>query len=170
MSSSPWKAYWDRSVAVLRQNSSRVLRAEADPSARSHLIYSLSRKDNPNLNLKDYATGCDSDIGGQSTAMLDFDEQGEARFWGELRRDVKGEYKGKVRGGYAGFRNKSVALRAVWNTRDSVFAKASARCCSESGRALALDYLGTALLLERGARCLSATNAVANQGWKDGDG
>ncbi|KAJ9091750.1 hypothetical protein QFC19_008960 [Naganishia cerealis] len=104
--SSPWKAYWDRSIAVLRQNSAKVLRAEADPSARSHLIYSLSRKDNPSLNLKDYATGCDADIGGQSTAVLDFDENGDARFWGELRRDVKGEYKGKVRGGYAGFRNK----------------------------------------------------------------
>ncbi|KAJ9120973.1 hypothetical protein QFC24_004953 [Naganishia onofrii] len=85
---------------------SAVLRAEADPSARSHLIYSLSRKDNPNLSLKDYATGCDADIGGKSTAVLDFDEHGDARFWGELRRDVKGEYKGKVRGGYAGFRNK----------------------------------------------------------------
>lgn len=34
------------------------------------------------------------------------DEAGDGRFWGEVRRDVRPEWKGKVRGGYAGFRNK----------------------------------------------------------------
>lgn len=37
---------------------------------------------------------------------MDVDENGDGRFWGELRREVRGEWRGKVRGGYAGFRNK----------------------------------------------------------------
>lgn len=79
-----------------------MLRAEADPAARAHLIYAL----NKDTNLKDFATGCDADIGGTSTCVFDVDAEGDGRFWGELRREVKGEWRGKVRGGYAGFRNK----------------------------------------------------------------
>lgn len=41
-----------------------------------------------------------------STCTLDLDENGDGRFWGEMKLGVKREYEGKVRGGYAGFRNK----------------------------------------------------------------
>ncbi|KAI5453834.1 hypothetical protein NCC49_005644 [Naganishia albida] len=108
--SSPWKAYWDRSLAVLRNNSARVLRAEADPAARPHLVYAINQQ----TNLKDFATGSDKDIGGQTECTLDVDENGDGRFWGELRREVRGEWRGKVRGGYAGFRNK--ALPSLFGT------------------------------------------------------
>jgi NADH dehydrogenase [ubiquinone] 1 alpha subcomplex assembly factor 1 len=70
----------------------------------------MSKAKKADLNIKDFATGCDGDIGGLSTCTLDLDESGDARFWGELRLGVKREYEGKVRGGYAGFRNKVRSL------------------------------------------------------------
>ncbi|KAF9237634.1 NADH:ubiquinone oxidoreductase intermediate-associated protein 30 [Melanogaster broomeanus] len=59
--------------------------------------------------IKQFATGCDADIGGTSTVHLELDESGSAatgRFWGEMRLSVRPEFQGKIRGGYAGFRNK----------------------------------------------------------------
>lgn len=65
--------------------------------------------------IKQYATGCDADIGGNSTVHLDLDENpahnepigkpASGVFWGEMRLDVKPGYEKKIRGGYAGFRN-----------------------------------------------------------------
>jgi hypothetical protein len=94
--------------SVARVNTLTVLRAEADPAARPHLIYAINQQ-----NLKDFATGSDKDIGGQTECTLDVDENGDGRFWGELRREVRGEWRGKVRGGYAGFRNKVSTRRGV---------------------------------------------------------
>jgi hypothetical protein len=95
---------------LIRQSPSApplVLSANPSPNLQQgHLVYSLSASQNPNLNIKDYATGCDGDIGGLSTCTLDLDENGDGRFWGEMKLGVKREYEGKVRGGYAGFRNK----------------------------------------------------------------
>lgn len=66
--------------------------------------------------LSQFATGCDADIGGTSTLNFELDEcparnkgsgsPASARFWGEMRLDVRPELKGKIRGGYAGFRSK----------------------------------------------------------------
>lgn len=66
--------------------------------------------------LEKYKIGVDSDIGGSSSARLDFvpddpsntspDAKGKGRFWGEMRLGVRGDLKGKIRGGYAGFRSK----------------------------------------------------------------
>jgi len=71
-----------------------------------------------------FATGCDADIGGTSTvhlerhqnekedtSMIGGGRRGGARgdtgvFWGDMRLGVKAGLEGKVRGGYAGFRNK----------------------------------------------------------------
>ncbi|CAE6384959.1 unnamed protein product [Rhizoctonia solani] len=57
--------------------------------------------------LQQYALGSDSDLGGNSTAHLDHHPDGYARFWGDMRLDVKAGLEGKLRPGYAGFRNKS---------------------------------------------------------------
>ncbi|KIL64262.1 hypothetical protein M378DRAFT_163511 [Amanita muscaria Koide BX008] len=67
--------------------------------------------------MKQHATGCDADIGGTSTVHLDLDESPKNNasigrratgvFWGDMRLDVKADVEGKIRGGYAGFRNKS---------------------------------------------------------------
>jgi len=71
---------------------------------------------NSQEDIQQYATGCDGDIGGNSTAHISLDENpqhnaiiGKAAtgvFWGEMRLDVKPGYEKKIRGGYAGFRNK----------------------------------------------------------------
>lgn len=76
---------------------------------------------NTALDVAQNATGCDADIGGTSTVHFDLDEstatedrstdplaplRPTARFWGNMSLGVRSEYQGKVRGGYAGFRNK----------------------------------------------------------------
>lgn len=53
-----------------------------------------------------YVVGSDADIGGYSTAKLELNPAGHGKFWGELRTDVKPELRGKMKSGYAGFRNK----------------------------------------------------------------
>jgi NADH dehydrogenase [ubiquinone] 1 alpha subcomplex assembly factor 1 len=76
--------------------------------------------------IKDYAYGCDADVGGTSTVHFDFDDdparmppgtgtgtsasaderRGAARFHGDMRLAVRPGYEQRIRGGYAGFRNK----------------------------------------------------------------
>lgn len=73
--------------------------------------------------IKDYAYGCDADVGGTSTVFFDFDDDpahrppprhgdknkpvlGTARFHGHMSLAVRPGYEDRVRGGYAGFRNK----------------------------------------------------------------
>ncbi|KAG9017146.1 hypothetical protein FRB90_001570 [Tulasnella sp. 427] len=53
-----------------------------------------------------YVVGSDSDIGGYSSAKLDLDPHGHGRFSGELRTEVRPQMQGKMKSGYAGFRNK----------------------------------------------------------------
>lgn len=86
----------------LTSHSCPVLRAEAAPQVGTHTIWSIDG----NTDLKDFATGSDADIGGLSTCTLDKDAEGNGRFWGEMRTTVQKSYEGKVRGGYAGFRNR----------------------------------------------------------------
>ncbi|KAF8624534.1 hypothetical protein AX15_005843 [Amanita polypyramis BW_CC] len=67
--------------------------------------------------IRQFATGCDADIGGTSTVHLDLDEsprnnasigrEATGVFWGDMRLGVRSGLEGKIRGGYAGFRNKS---------------------------------------------------------------
>ncbi|KAH7341875.1 NADH:ubiquinone oxidoreductase complex I intermediate-associated protein 30 [Rhizoctonia solani] len=57
--------------------------------------------------IQQYALGSDSDLGGNSTVHLEHHPDGYARFWGDMRLDVKAGLEGKLRPGYAGFRNKS---------------------------------------------------------------
>ena len=83
--------------------------------------------------IKDYAYGCDADVGGTSTVSFDFDDDpahrppppsaggglvrgdsdttnttklGAARFHGNMSLAVRPGYEERIRGGYAGFRNK----------------------------------------------------------------
>ena len=71
---------------------------------------------NSKEDVQQFATGCDADIGGMSTVHLELDESPEmnasigglstAKFWGDMRLEVKSGLEKKLRGGYAGFRNK----------------------------------------------------------------
>jgi NADH dehydrogenase [ubiquinone] 1 alpha subcomplex assembly factor 1 len=73
--------------------------------------------------IKDYAYGCDADVGGTSTVHFDFNDDpahkppnsnpnmannklGAARFHGHMSLAVRPGYEESIRGGYAGFRNK----------------------------------------------------------------
>ena len=83
--------------------------------------------DSPEAIKNDYAVGSDADVGGTSTVHLDFDDdpvrllvppaatdtdtdtagkRGAARFHGHMRLAVRPGYEQRIRGGYAGFRNK----------------------------------------------------------------
>jgi len=79
-------------------------------------------KFNSQDDIDQFATGCDADVGGTSTVHLERYQNekedtsvigggGGARggtgvFWGDMRLGVKAGLEGKIRGGYAGFRNK----------------------------------------------------------------
>ncbi|KAF8274766.1 complex I intermediate-associated protein CIA30 [Lactarius quietus] len=65
--------------------------------------------------IREYAIGCDADVGGTSTAHFEYDadparappgKPGAARFHGTMRLAVRPGYEQRIRGGYAGFRNK----------------------------------------------------------------
>lgn len=82
------------------------------PDRRPVTLFTLNSRDD----LSQYATGCDADVGGTSTVHLDLDDDvsrnepigktATAKFWGEMRLAVRSGLENRVRGGYAGFRNK----------------------------------------------------------------
>ncbi|GJE96230.1 complex I intermediate-associated protein CIA30 [Phanerochaete sordida] len=110
--------YLNRSSQVLRDGASRVLRmAGADPQSRTPItLWTLNSRED----IAQYATGCDADVGGTSSVHLELDERSarpdagvlaldpprpHAKFWGEMRLAPRAGFEGKMRGGYAGFRN-----------------------------------------------------------------
>jgi len=84
----------------------------SEPSRTPVTLYKFNSRDD----MQHYAIGCDADVGGSSTVHFDLDEDPErnreigkpasARFWGEMRLGVRSGLEGRIRGGYAGFRNK----------------------------------------------------------------
>lgn len=56
--------------------------------------------------IKQHVTGCDADIGGKSSAHLDLDPDGRAKFWGDIRLEVPRGKEDIMRSGYAGFRSR----------------------------------------------------------------
>lgn len=83
-----------------------------EPSRTPMSLFNFNSKEG----IAQFATGCDADVGGLSTVHLDLEtnpavntpigKPATARFWGEMKVGVKPEVQGRVRGGYAGFRNK----------------------------------------------------------------
>lgn len=90
------------------------------------------------------AKGSDSDVGGRSTAALALEADPAdagvlanggrpyARFWGDMRTAVSPEMQGRLRGGYAGFRNKVRPLGswACCGRLNGRRARSTARRCS----------------------------------------
>ena len=97
------------------------------PILTSRTIYSF----NTPADIKQFATGCDGDIGGLSTVHFDLDERPEINksigkaatgmFWGDMRTQVKPGMEKKIRGGYAGFRNKVWVLQKVSHSFVHIF-------------------------------------------------
>lgn len=110
----PLTQYLNRTSQVIKNNVVRVLRMQgADvPSRTPRVLFTFNSPED----IQQFATGCDSDIGGTSTVNFTLDESTErndnigklatGRFWGDMRLEVKHGLEGKLRGGYAGFRNK----------------------------------------------------------------
>ncbi|KDQ59168.1 hypothetical protein JAAARDRAFT_127977 [Jaapia argillacea MUCL 33604] len=111
MSLSRWSLYLNRSAQVLRDNTSKVLRMSGtdDPIRTPLTLFRF----NTAADIQQCALGCDADIGGSSTTNLELDEkqlcdgQPTAKFLGNMSLAVKKELEGRIRGGYAGFRNKN---------------------------------------------------------------
>ncbi|KXN91682.1 Complex I intermediate-associated protein 30, mitochondrial [Leucoagaricus sp. SymC.cos] len=111
---SPLSLYLNRSAQVLRDGTMRVLLMQgADPPSRApRTLFTFNSQEDVNQ----IATGCDADIGGTSTAHFELNtnenvnssigRQATGVFWGDMRLGVKAGLEGKLRGGYAGFRNK----------------------------------------------------------------
>jgi len=88
------------------------MRGVQGPARTPRTIFSFDTPESVNQ----FATGCDGDSGGLSTVHFDYDTRpevnislgkpGSAMFWGDMRLQVKPGMEGKVRGGWAGFRNK----------------------------------------------------------------
>ncbi|KAI6025128.1 complex I intermediate-associated protein CIA30 [Pisolithus microcarpus] len=115
MALSNLSAYLNRSTKYVLDNTAKILRMEGakDPSRAPMTLFTFQTRED----LKQFATGCDADIGGTSTLHFELDDSPErnkgiagapstARFRGEMRLDVRPELRGKIRGGYAGFRSK----------------------------------------------------------------
>lgn len=81
-----------------------------EPNRAPMPLFSFNRRED----IDNFSLGVDRDIGGSSTARLDFvpddpsdpNGKGKGRFWGDMRLGVRSELQGKIRGGYAGFRSK----------------------------------------------------------------
>ncbi|KAH9958591.1 complex I intermediate-associated protein CIA30 [Russula dissimulans] len=125
--------YLNRSSRVARDATARVLQMQGaeQPSRAPLTLFTLNT---PEV-IKGYAFGCDADVGGTSTVHFDFDDdptrapppspsssssssdahaadpgaqhkRGAVRFHGHMRLAARPGYEDRVRGGYAGFRNK----------------------------------------------------------------
>jgi len=98
-----------RSAQLLRDNAARIIRMDGlqEPSRAPIALFNFNSKQD----IAQFATGCDADVGGLSTVNLDLEtgsavNGATARFWGDMKVGVRPEVQGRVRGGYAGFRNK----------------------------------------------------------------
>jgi len=85
-----------------------------EPNRKPITLFTL----NSHEDLSQFATGCDADIAGTSSVNLTLEQpppakKPSAKFWGDMRLGVHPQAKGRVRGGYAGFRNKVHIRRAL---------------------------------------------------------
>ncbi|PFH53116.1 hypothetical protein AMATHDRAFT_1543 [Amanita thiersii Skay4041] len=112
---SPWSLYLARTSQVLRDGTARVLRMQGadEPPRLPRTIFTFNARED----IQQFATGCDADIGGTSSVHFELDtspknnlsigKQATGVFWGDMRLGVKPGLEGKIRGGYAAFRNKT---------------------------------------------------------------
>ncbi|KAG8932038.1 hypothetical protein FRC02_001727 [Tulasnella sp. 418] len=100
---SKWALFMDRSARIAKDSVMRAVRMNGlNPAMGPTTLFTFRSQ----ADMAQYVVGSDKDIGGNSSAHLDIGSDGRGRFWGEMRTDVKPHMEGKIRGGYAGFRNK----------------------------------------------------------------
>jgi len=100
-----------RTSQSMRDSSVKMLTMSGadEPSKTPVMLASFDKADG----VREFATGCDADIGGTSSVHLDYvadpaspNGAGYAKFWGEMRLGVRQGLEGKLRSGYAGFHRK----------------------------------------------------------------
>ncbi|EEB90803.1 hypothetical protein MPER_10943 [Moniliophthora perniciosa FA553] len=106
--------YWARTRKQIFDGLTNIVKMSGadEPSRAPRTLFSFNTPEDIQM----MATGCDGDIGGNSTVHFDLDttpkhnepigKPATARFWGSMRLDVQPKYRGRLRGGYAAFRNK----------------------------------------------------------------
>ncbi|KAL9714195.1 hypothetical protein Ac2012v2_002505 [Leucoagaricus gongylophorus] len=106
--------YLNRSAQVFKESTKRIILMKGTdaPSRAPRTLFTFNSQEE----IHQFATGCDADIGGTSTVHFELNQnendnksigrQVTGVFWGDIRLGVKAELEGKLRGGYAGFRNK----------------------------------------------------------------
>jgi len=139
-----WRHFLNRSLEQIRDETARVLRASpVDPNYSSKVMPLVSiRKEG---DLRNWAIGSDSDIGGLSRATLetypeDSPDAGKGRFFGSLSSKVLPQMKlagSKVdRSGYAGIRSKSrptIFGIQTWDTSTYTFLKVRVKPSPDEG-------------------------------------
>ncbi|KAG6850703.1 hypothetical protein H0H93_009861 [Arthromyces matolae] len=101
--------------------------------------------------IEGFATGCDADMGGTSTTHLDLEtlpavnggvgRTATAKFWGEMRLNVKSGMEQKIRGGYAGFRNK-IPFENFVRTNSGELSSNQIQMAREGIRTIGISLLG----------------------------
>ena len=98
-----------------------------EPSRAPITLFNFNTRED----IEQFATGCDSDVGGTSTVNFALDEstaspstsneklgsigRPTAKFWGDMRLGVRHGLEGRIRGGYAGFRSKArIRSHVAW--------------------------------------------------------
>ncbi|WRT70592.1 uncharacterized protein IL334_007590 [Kwoniella shivajii] len=133
---SPLKSYLGRSIDLLRRNTARVVKSEPTPQAHPTTVFSFDSTNPPIDEVSQFGHGSDSEVGGLSTCNLSLipsssssssstiptsGKMGEGSssrsasatsyshmaFYGFLSTRVPPSQAGKIRTGYAGFRNVS---------------------------------------------------------------
>ncbi|KAG8964796.1 hypothetical protein FRC00_001143 [Tulasnella sp. 408] len=100
---SKWTLFAQRSARVAKDQVAAVLRMDPGYShSPPKTLFAFKTQ----ADIPQYVVGSDADIGGYSSAKLELDPQGHGRFFGEIRTEVRPQMQGKMRSGYAGFRNK----------------------------------------------------------------
>ncbi|TFK49553.1 complex I intermediate-associated protein CIA30 [Heliocybe sulcata] len=110
MSLSRLRQYLNRSAEYAADGASRVLRmAGTDDPVRTPITLLTF---NSQADIERLALGCDADIGGTSTLHMELDNENTyegkptGKFHGQMSLAVRKGLEGRVRGGYAGFRNQ----------------------------------------------------------------
>ncbi|CAG8545268.1 6944_t:CDS:2 [Diversispora eburnea] len=107
--------YLKRSLDVVKEQGSKIAKANAFEWEKEQILLKLNCKED----LKEWVTGCDKDIGGNSKANLEISPEGFGKFSGEISLDLPKNNPIIKRSGYAAIRSASrgslFGLK-VWDT------------------------------------------------------
>ncbi|RHZ75840.1 hypothetical protein Glove_209g159 [Diversispora epigaea] len=107
--------YLKRSLDVVKEQGSKIAKANAFEWEKEQFLLKLNCKED----LKEWVSGCDKDIGGNSKASLEISPEGFGRFSGDISLDLPKNNPIVKRSGYAAIRSASrgslFGLK-VWDT------------------------------------------------------